>query len=158
MNSITKLVALLMIIGCVAGCQTNQKRSMKTNKEFVREVIGQKKSLGDYPERINPDLTIYEPSSLPFGGVYKGVNAFKQLFAKVKDFYDFKQLNIVNIYEDANSVFVIINAVIAKTNEPVRLCEQLKFDDAGRVKEVMLFIYDFDKKPIHTILEQVAEK
>jgi hypothetical protein len=153
MGSKVNMVTLAVVL-CLTGCQPDQKNHpMKKNKEFVREMIGQRKSLDDYPERISPDLTIYEPSSLPFGGVYKGVNAFKQFYPKVREFYDFNQFNILNIYEDSNSVFVTISTVIAKTKEPIRLCEQITFDDAGRVNEVMLYIYDFENKPIHTILD-----
>lgn len=124
-----------------------------TNKEFVYEMISNKKRLEDYPERISDLMTVYEPSSLPFGGVYRGFDAYAQFYPKVRAFYDFSKLTIENIYGDVDSVFVLIDATIEKTNEPIKLCEHFKFDAGGKVVEVRLYLYDYENKPVHTITE-----
>ena len=149
------LAALLVITnGCSLKKSNNtEMKNLTTNKEFVYEMISNKKRLEDYPERISDSMTIYEPSSLPFGGVYKGFNAYEQFYPKVREFYDFSKLKIEDIYGDANSVFVLIDATIQKTNEPIKLCEHFKFDSLGKVIEVRLYIYDYENKPIHTIIE-----
>lgn len=38
------------------------------NRAFVLEMLGAKKRLEDYLDRVDPHLTVYEPASLPFGG------------------------------------------------------------------------------------------
>lgn len=46
------------------------------NKSFIREMIGQKRRLEDYPDRFDPDLIMHEPACLPFGGTYAGLKEF----------------------------------------------------------------------------------
>jgi len=150
----TPLVAIVIIINsCSLKNNNKAMKSLITNKEFVYEMISNKKKLEDYPERISDTMIVYEPSSLPFGGVYKGFNAYEQFYPIVREFYDFTTLTIENIYGDDNSVFVLIDATIKKTNEPIKLCEHFTFDSNGKVIKVRLYLYDYENKPIHKILE-----
>jgi hypothetical protein len=128
-----------------------------SNKEFVYEMISNKKTLQDYPDRISDSMIVYEPSSLPFGGVYKGYNAFEQFYPKVREFYDFTRFELLNVYGDSNVVFSIIKASIANTEDDILLCEQMTFDDEGKLVEVRLFMHDFTGKPIHSLIKKAKK-
>jgi len=123
-----------------------------SNKDFVYEMISTKRTLADYPDRISDSMIVYEPSSLPFGGTYKGYNAYEQFYPKVREFYDFSKFELLNVYADDNSVFAIIKAGVAKVNESILLCEHFAFSEVGKLIEVRLFIHDFDKKPVHLLI------
>ena len=121
----------------------------QTNKEFIYEMISQKKKLEDYPDRISDSMVVYEPSSLPFGGAYKGYDAYQQFYPKVREFYDFSRFKLLNVYADSDNVFAIISAGIAKSNDSILLCEHFTFNNEGQIIQVRLFIHDFDGRPVH---------
>jgi hypothetical protein len=56
---------------------------------------------------------VYEPSSLPFGGIYKGIDAYEKFYPAVRKFYDFSRFELINVYAEADVVFAIIKAGIA---------------------------------------------
>lgn len=101
-------------------------------------------------------MVVYEPSSLPFGGTYRGLEAFEQFYPEVRKFYDFSRFELLNVYADSDVVFAIIKAGkagIAHTDESIMLCEQFTFRH-GKLAEVRLFIYDFEGKPIHSLINK----
>jgi hypothetical protein len=149
-------VCLLGVLG--SRCKTKndsamEKENTAANKAFILEMIGQKKQLKDYPGRASDSMIVYEPSSLPFGGTYKGLQAFEQFYPKVREFYDFTRFELLNVYADDNMVFAIEKAGIAHTNDSILLCEQFTFRQ-GKIAEVRLFLYDFDGKPIHSLINK----
>ena len=127
-----------------------------SNKEFVYKMISSKKKLEDYPDRISDSMVVYEPSSLPFGGVYKGYNAYEQFYPAVREFYDFSKFELLNVYGDEDAVFAIIKAGIASVNEAILLCELFTFNKEGKVIEVRLFIHDYPNKPISSLINSKA--
>jgi hypothetical protein len=142
----------------INGCKSDIMHIEDTagNKAFVLEMIGQKKRLSDYPDRASDSMVVYEPSSLPFGGTYRGIKAFEQFYPKVREFYDFKDFNLLNVYADEDKVFAISKAAIANTSGSILLCEQLTFK-GGKIVEVRLFIYDYEGQPIHKLIEQADQ-
>ena len=124
----------------------------KANKAFILEMIGEKKKLEDYPDKASDSMVVYEPSSLPFGGVYKGINAYEKFYPEVRKFYDFSRFELINVYAEADVVFAIIKAGIAHTkNDSILLCEQFTFKE-GKIVEVRLYIHDFPEKSIHSLI------
>src|SRR5690349_4538281 len=124
------LIRLLAILfGVAMGCKSNvmQKEDTAGNKAFVLEMISQKKQLTDYPDRTSDSMVVYEPSSLPFGGTYRGMKAFEQFYPKVREFYDFKHFDLLNVYADEDKVFAISKAAIARSGGSILLCEQFTF-------------------------------
>lgn len=144
-----------VLFGTVGGCKSAimEKEDPAGNKAFVLEMIGQKKQLTDYPERASDSMVVYEPSSLPFGGTYRGIKAFEQFYPKVRAFYDFKHFDLLNVYADEDKVFAISKAAVAGTDGSIMLCEQFTFKQ-GKIIEVRLYLYDYDGQPIHTLIEQ----
>jgi hypothetical protein len=127
--------------------------STEKNKAFISEMIGKKKKLQDYPDKSSPEMVVREPSSLPFGGTYKGLDAFEEFYPEVLKFYDFSKFELQQVYGDGDDVFAIIKAGIANTNDSLLLCEHITFKE-GKIGEVQLFIYDFPERPIHTIINK----
>jgi hypothetical protein len=151
-------IALIVWIGLGSSCKTKndstmEKENTAANKAFILEMIGQKKQLKDYPGRASDSMVVYEPSSLPFGGTYKGLQAFEQFYPKVREFYDFTRFELLNVYADDDKVFAIEKAGIAHSKDSILLCEQFTFKE-GKIAEVRLFLYDFDDKPIHTLINK----
>jgi len=149
------LLSVLLIPG--SSCNTNnmEKEDTAANKAFILEMIGQKKQLTDYPDKMSDSMVVYEPSSLPFGGTYRGIKAFEQFYPKVREFYDFKRFTLVNVYADSDKVFAISNAAIANTEDKIQLCEEFTFKQ-GKIIEVRLYFYDYDNRPVHKAVEEIA--
>ena len=133
-----------------------ESENTAANKAFILEMIGQKKQLTDYPDRASDSMVVYEPSSLPFGGTYRGMKAFEQFYPKVREFYDFKHFDLLNVYADADKVFAISKAAIAHTNDSILLCEQFTFKQ-GKIVEVRLYFYDYDNRPVQHSVQEAAQ-
>jgi hypothetical protein len=50
------------------------------NKAFIREMLGSKKELTDYPDRFDPKIMMHERQLLPCGGNYQGIDAFREFY------------------------------------------------------------------------------
>lgn len=151
-----KAAAFMLLPVLVNSCSVKNSDAAKntlSNKAFVYEMISTKKKLDDYPGRISDSMVVYEPSSLPFGGVYKGYKAFTQFYPKVREFYDFSKFELLNVYADSNIVFALIKAGIASTGDSILLCEYFTFDTDGRITEIRIFLHDFEGKPIHSLVK-----
>jgi hypothetical protein len=150
------LLGVLLDLGSSCNMNNMEKENTAANKAFILEMIGQKKQLTDYPGKASDSMVVYEPSSLPFGGTYRGIKAFEQFYPKVREFYDFKHFNLLDVYADADKVFAISKAAIAHTSDSVLLCEQFTFK-RGVIVEVRLYFYDYDNRPIHKSVEEAAQ-
>ena len=54
--------------------------------------------------RMSPDLVIYEPDYLPYGGVYKGPEGFEEVMAKAAPLFDISGLTLECIVADGDHV------------------------------------------------------
>lgn len=115
---------------------------VERNREFITEMITQKKRLEDYPGRYDEQLLMYEPASLPFGGIYKGMDEFQQFYPKVRAYYDFSTFEVLSVHADGNVVFVTIKTRVAEDQRPLMLCERFEFRDEV-ITKVQLFMLDF---------------
>ena len=97
------------------------------NKAFIREMIGQKKRLEDFPGRYDPDLIMHEPASLPFGGTYHGLAEFQRFYPAVRDFYDFDQFELLDVYGDRDMVFATVRTRLSGSGAPIYIAEQCRF-------------------------------
>jgi hypothetical protein len=129
-----------------------KKEDTKANKAFILEMIGQKKKLEDYPGKASENIIIYEPSSLPFGGTYKGIKEFEKFYPEVREFYDFSRFSLLKVYGDDDVVFALIQAGIANSDADILLCEQFNFEN-GKIVTVRLFIHDFPNQSIHSLIK-----
>jgi hypothetical protein len=100
------------------------------NKVFVKEMLGLKKQLTDYPDRFDPRITMHEPQMLPFGGDYQGLADFEKFYPDVRAYYDFSTWELLGVYGDGDTVFATTRVKIANTARTMYIAEQFTF--AGR--------------------------
>jgi hypothetical protein len=112
-----------------------------SNRAFVAEMLGQKKRLEDYPDRVDPNLVMHEPMSLPFGGTYRGLDDFKRFYGKVREFYDFDTWQLVDVVGDGDIVFSTSRVRVAGRDKMMHIAERFRFKGTMLV-EVRVFICD----------------
>ena len=100
------------------------------NKAFIKEMLGSKQQLTDYPDRFAPEIAMHEPRMLPFGGDYRGVVAFQKFYPKVRAFYDFSTWELLGVYGDGDTVIATTRVKIANSAKTMYIAEQFTF--AGR--------------------------
>lgn len=118
------------------------------NKAFVREMLGAKKRLEDYPGRFDPDLVMHEPASLPFGGTYRGLDDFQRFYPAVRSFYDFDTFELLGVYADGEMVFATFRVGIAGSGALMYVAEQFRFDGLKLV-EVRVHVCEAAESPSH---------
>jgi hypothetical protein len=112
-----------------------------SNKAFVQEMIGRKKRLEDYPDRVDPNLWMHEPGHLSFGGSHHGLQAFARFYPEVRRFYDFERFELLGVYGDGDTVFATIRAGLAGSEAAMFIAEQFRF--AGKtLVEVRVHVCD----------------
>lgn len=97
------------------------------NTAFIREMIGTKRRLENYPDRFDPAIVIHEPASLPFGGTYHGLAEFQAFYPAVRAFYDFERFELTGVYGDGDVVFATIRAGLAGSGGTIHVAEQFRF-------------------------------
>jgi SnoaL-like domain len=120
------------------SCESRQSLTER-NRAFIADMLGQKKRLEDYPERVDPNLVMHEPKSLPFGGTYRGLEDFRRFYADVRAFYDFETWRLVDVVAQGDIVFSTSHVKIAGQPETMYLAERFQFS-GDRLIEVRVFI------------------
>ncbi|HEX5459956.1 MAG TPA: nuclear transport factor 2 family protein [Steroidobacteraceae bacterium] len=111
------------------------------NRAFVLEMLGEKKRLEDYPDRVDPNLIVYEPAALPFGGTYTGIAEFTRFYDKVREYYDFSTWQLTDVVAEGDIVFSTSRVHIAKRNATMHIAERFRFRGTTLI-EVRVFICD----------------
>ena len=124
--------------------RTTQSQT-RINRAFVREMLGQKKRLEDYPDRVDANIVMHEPVSLPFGGSYQGLEDFKRFYGKVRDFYDFDTWQLIDVVAEGDIVFSTSQVRIAGRPQIMHIAERFRFSGTTLV-EVRVFVCEADKR------------
>ena len=111
------------------------------NHAFVSEMLGEKKRLEDYPKRVDPDLIVHEPGSLPFGGTYRGFPEFTAFYDRVRRYYDFDTWRLTDVIGDNEIVVAFSQVQVAGRDTMMHIAERFRFRGA-RLVEVRVFICD----------------
>jgi hypothetical protein len=111
----------------VVGCQEHRMNTTEQNKAFIKDMLGSKKQLDDYPGRFDPNLVMHEPDILPFGGDYRGIDEFRTFYPKVRSYYDFSTWEVLGVYGDGDTVFATTRVAIANTSKTMYIAEQFTF-------------------------------
>jgi hypothetical protein len=111
-------------------------------KAFIFAMLSEKKQLTDYPDKVSKDIVIHQPASLPFGGTYKGYEAFDRFYRVARAYYDFSRVEMLNLYGASNVVFAIMKMGVANTNSHILICEQFIFEEDLLV-EIRSYLFDF---------------
>jgi hypothetical protein len=121
-------VAAAAVIATFVACQEHRvTTTTEQNKAFIKEMLGSKKQLDDYPGRFDPKLTMHEPAMLPFGGEYRGLEQFKQFYPKVRNYYDFTTWELLGVYGDGDTVFATTRVRVANEPKTMYIAEQFTF-------------------------------
>jgi hypothetical protein len=111
------------------------------NRAFVLEMLDGKKRLEDYPDRVDPDLTVHEPVALPFGGTYTGIAEFTRFYDKVRSFYDFTTWRLLDVVAAGDIVFSTSRVRVAGRKTIMHIAERFRFRGTTLI-EVRVFICD----------------
>lgn len=77
--------------------QEYRMSATESNKAFVAQMLGEKKRLEDFPDRVDPNLVMHEPAHLPFGGTYRGLEEFQRFYPLVRGYYDFEHFELLGV-------------------------------------------------------------
>jgi hypothetical protein len=107
---------------------TNEAKSTnEANKAFMQKLFTGSATLFDFPDRVDPNLTMYQPASLPFGGTYHGLAEFKPVAPKLAQYYDFRRAEFLGLYGDGDTIFASMKVGVAGTQSSVYLAEKFTF-------------------------------
>jgi hypothetical protein len=108
---------------------TNEAKSTnEANKAFMRKLFSDgKTTLFDFPDHVDPNLTVYQPASLPFGGTYRGLAEFQRVAPKLAQYYDFSRVEFLGLYGDGDIIFTNFKVGVAGTPSSVYLAERFTF-------------------------------
>jgi hypothetical protein len=115
------------------------------NKAFIREMLGSKRQLTDYPDRFDPRISMHEPQMLPFGGDYQGIDAFQKFYPEVRAYYDFSTWELLGVYGDGDTVFATTRVTIANTARTMYIAEQFTFS-GRKLIDVRVHVCDAPKR------------
>lgn len=99
----------------------------ESNKAFMQELLSQAKKLDEFPDHVAPDLVIYQPTSLPFGGTYHGLSELQRIYPQIGAFYDFSRFELLGLYADGDTVFASIKIGVAGSTSVIYLAEKWTF-------------------------------
>ena len=88
-----------------------------------------------------PDVVVVEPSFLPYGGTYRGIEGLQTLMGEVTQILDMGALKVKRVIADGDHVLGFITVPIVGTDSEVELLEYSIMRD-GKVSEIRLFFHD----------------
>jgi len=90
---------------------------------------------------LAPDVVVVEPSFLPYGGTYRGVDGFLSLFGELAKTFDVAGLNVDRVVADGDIVLGFLRMPFADQNGMLDVIEQSTIRD-GKVTEMRIFVHD----------------
>lgn len=90
---------------------------------------------------LSPEVVITEPTFLPYGGTYRGIDEFRALFGDVAKFLDMSSLQVDHIVADGDHAVGLIRLSTTSGDGEVRLAEHSILRD-GKVAEMQIFVHD----------------
>jgi ketosteroid isomerase-like protein len=95
---------------------------------------------------MSDDLVIYEPTSLPYGGEWRGRDALQRLYAHVMTFWDDPVVQWQELVGgDKHAVALLHFTVTAKASGKrfeTHIAEVTRFDDAGKMASMRIHYFD----------------
>jgi len=144
MRPTTAALAMVTIASLIVACRETHMSTTDDNKAFIREMLGSKKQLSDYPDRFDPKIAMHEPGMLPFGGDYHGLTEFETFYPKVRSYYDFSTWEVLGVYADGDTVFATTRVTIANTATTMYIAEQFTFS-GRKLVDVRVHVCDAPK-------------
>lgn len=92
-------------------------------------------------QMLDENITVYEPSFLPYGGVSRGREAFTRLFATIATYLDVPTIRVESIVADGDVVVAFLKAKTVDTGEEVDIGERSVLKN-GRVAEMRIYYHE----------------
>jgi ketosteroid isomerase-like protein len=99
---------------------------------------------GDFPgflAMLDEDITVHEPSYLPYGGVTRGREAFTQLFATISTYLDVPSIRVESVVADGDVVVAFLKAKTVASGQEVDIAERSVVKN-GRVAEMRIYYHE----------------
>ena len=90
---------------------------------------------------MDKDVVVYEPSYLPYGGVFNGIDGFQKLFASIAQFADVGKVKVNYSVADGDRVIGYLSIPDKKTGKDLLLLEQSTLKN-GKVVEMRVCYFD----------------
>jgi hypothetical protein len=145
MRPMTASLALVTVVSRIVACREPRMTTTDDNKAFIKEMLGSKKQLTDYPDRFDPKIAMHEPQMLPFGGDYRGMDDFQKFYPEVRRYYDFSTWELLGVYGDGDTVFATTRVTIANTAKTMFIAEQFTFS-GRKLVDVRVHVCDAPKR------------
>ena len=87
---------------------------------------------------FHDDLVVYEPSFLPYGGRYQGINGFIGLWAELVKYIDPRSLKLGALLADGERVVCHWTVKTANHDSECNMCESYVIRD-GKIAEARIF-------------------
>ena len=92
---------------------------------------------------IDPQVKISEPSFLPYGGEYEGLEAFSNLLPKILQYIDIFSVEVDSIIADGENVIGLLRAPSASGGTELQFAEHFIVRD-GKIISIKLFFHKFE--------------
>jgi ketosteroid isomerase-like protein len=108
-------------------------------------ITGAGGSLEDLMEVVrstfDPDIVVYEPESLPFGGVYKGRDAHLQMMQHAYTYFDTSQTRPERVVVDGENAVIMWKLRWLDPPADIQISEWFQVRD-GKIVEIRAFYWD----------------
>lgn len=98
---------------------------------------------------LDPDITVYEPTFLRYGGVYRGIDAFAALFPQIDTLLDLSTVKVDSIIAEGEQLVCLVRVQTADAKSELRIAEYFVIR-SGKIVEIRLFFHDLYGVPIQT--------
>jgi uncharacterized protein len=118
---------------------TDQSRT-ETTRQVVQTLINAAKSGDDelLLSCYDDDIVVYEPSFLPYGGVYQGIEEFKGLWVQLVKYTDPSTIDMGPMIVDGERA---VCQWTVKTRDPESECNMCEIYEVrnGKITEIRIF-------------------
>lgn len=87
------------------------------------------------------EVTIIEPSFLPYGGSHRGIAGFQALFGEVPKLLDVASLKVESIMADGEVATAFLRIRTAKGGDEIQMAERARVRD-GKIVEWKIYFHE----------------
>ena len=90
---------------------------------------------------LDENVVVHEPSFLPYGGIYKGVEGFQKIFAGIAPYADIATMKLHRVVAEGERVFCVLEIPDKNTGKNLMLAEESIVRN-GKIVEMRTFYFD----------------
>lgn len=111
-----------------------------TNFKVMKSLYdaGAQGDIGAFLNLLDPELVVYEPSFLPYGGVIRGRDAFMKIIPSISQYISLADIEVENIFIEGDLGIAVIKTK-SLAGEPILMAEKARIKN-GRIVELTIFI------------------